>query len=76
VLALVRAAAFMVPAGLGVQDAGYVAFLGAFGVPEAATAGAAFVLIKRAKEIVWTALGYLILLLGRGARGAPAPEQE
>ncbi|WP_437803813.1 lysylphosphatidylglycerol synthase transmembrane domain-containing protein [Sorangium sp. So ce693] len=74
VLALLRAAAFMVPAGLGVQDAGYVAFLTALGVPAAATVGAAFVLIKRAKELVWIALGLLVFFGGRAAfRPAPAP---
>ncbi|WP_437663310.1 lysylphosphatidylglycerol synthase transmembrane domain-containing protein [Sorangium sp. So ce1182] len=73
VLALLRAAAFMVPAGLGVQDAGYVAFLGALGVPGAMTVGAAFVLIKRAKEIVWIALGLLVFFGGRAAF-RPAPE--
>ncbi|WP_437683600.1 lysylphosphatidylglycerol synthase domain-containing protein [Sorangium sp. So ce131] len=73
VLALLRAAAFMVPAGLGVQDAGYVAFLSALGVPGAATVGAAFVLVKRAKEIVWIALGLLVFFCGR-AVWRPAPE--
>ncbi|WP_437987536.1 lysylphosphatidylglycerol synthase transmembrane domain-containing protein [Sorangium sp. So ce117] len=74
VLALLRAAAFMVPAGLGVQDAGYVAFLTALGVPAAATVGAAFVLIKRAKELVWIALGLLVFFGGRAAFcPAPAP---
>ncbi|XYI03906.1 lysylphosphatidylglycerol synthase domain-containing protein [Sorangium sp. So ce1128] len=73
VLALLRAAAFMVPAGLGVQDAGYVAFLGALGVPGAMTVGAAFVLLKRAKEIVWIALGLLVFFGGR-AVFRPAPE--
>ncbi|WP_437539187.1 lysylphosphatidylglycerol synthase domain-containing protein [Sorangium sp. So ce726] len=74
VLALLRAAAFMVPAGLGVQDAGYVAFLTALGVPAAATVGAAFVLIKRAKELVWIGLGLLVFFGGRAAfRPAPAP---
>ncbi|WP_433937442.1 lysylphosphatidylglycerol synthase transmembrane domain-containing protein [Sorangium cellulosum] len=65
VLSMLRAAAFMVPSGLGVQDAGYVAFLGALGVPGAVTVGAAFVLIKRAKEIVWIALGLLVFFGGR-----------
>ncbi|WP_437961386.1 hypothetical protein WME76_18240 [Sorangium sp. So ce119] len=65
VLAMLRAAAFMVPSGLGVQDAGYVALLGALGVPGAVTVGAAFVLIKRAKEIVWIALGLLVFFGGR-----------
>ncbi|WP_437842094.1 lysylphosphatidylglycerol synthase domain-containing protein [Sorangium sp. So ce1153] len=74
VLAFLRAAAFMVPAGLGVQDAGYVAFLGALGVPGAMTVGAAFVLLKRAKEIVWIGLGLLVFFGGR-AVFRPAPEE-
>ncbi len=59
-----RSLAFVVPNDLGVQDAGYVAMLAAFGVPDAATAGAAFIVLKRAKELAWMALGYLLLLLG------------
>ena len=55
----VRNVAFVVPAGLGVQDAGYLAFLAAFGVaPPLATA---FVVTKRIKELIWIATGYLVL---------------
>lgn len=61
VVTLLRSLAFMIPAGLGVQDAGYVAFLAAFGVPEAATVGVAFVLIKRFKELFWIAIGFLLI---------------
>jgi uncharacterized membrane protein YbhN (UPF0104 family) len=56
-----RNAAFFVPAGLGVQDAGYLAFLSAFGV--AAPLATAFVVVKRTKELLWIAAGYLVLLL-------------
>lgn len=58
---LLRSAAFAIPGSVGVQDAGYVALLAAFGVPDAASAGAAFVLLKRAKELVWIVTGYAIL---------------
>ncbi|MEO7328110.1 MAG: lysylphosphatidylglycerol synthase domain-containing protein [Minicystis sp.] len=61
VVTLLRSLAFMIPAGLGVQDAGYVAFFGAFAVPEAATVGVAFVLIKRFKELFWVAIGFLLI---------------
>jgi uncharacterized protein (TIRG00374 family) len=63
VIVFLRSLAFMIPAGLGVQDAGYVAFFAAFGVPDAATLGVAFVLIKRAKELFWIAAGFLLFLL-------------
>jgi uncharacterized protein (TIRG00374 family) len=75
-LSLLRAAVFFVPAGLGVQDLGYVAFLHACGVPEAATLGAAFVVLKRLKELVWVATGWTILLAAGGRDAVPAGRHE
>jgi hypothetical protein len=67
-LSLVRAAAQVAPAGLGVQDAGYATLLPAAGVaPEHA---AAFVLLKRGKELVWVAVGYALLATMRRAQPA------
>jgi len=65
VVVLLRSFAFMIPGALGVQDAGYVAFLSAFGVPDAATVGVAFVLVKRAKELFWIIVGYSLFLQRR-----------
>jgi hypothetical protein len=62
VVSLVRNVVFVVPAGLGVQDLGYAACFAALGVPEAASTGAAFVLLKRGKELFWIAFGYALLL--------------
>jgi len=70
-LILVRSAAVPVPAGLGVQDAAYVLCLRALGVHDATTVGAAFVVMKRGKELFWIVVGFLLLGLGR-RRGAPA----
>jgi uncharacterized membrane protein YbhN (UPF0104 family) len=75
---LLRSGAFMVPGGLGVQDAGYVALLGGFGVPEAASVGVAFVILRRAKELLWIAVGYLLLAASparpsRALAADPAP---
>jgi uncharacterized protein (TIRG00374 family) len=64
-LILVRALAVPVPAGLGVQDTGYVLCLKALAVPDAATVGAAFVLLKRGKDLFWILLGFVLLGLGR-----------
>ena len=64
-LILVRAMAVPVPAGLGVQDTGYVLCLKALGVPDATTVGAAFVLLKRGKDLFWILLGFLLLGVGR-----------
>ena len=78
-LILVRAMAVPVPAGLGVQDAGYVLCLKALGVPDATTVGAAFVLLKRGKDLFWILLGFLLLGVGR-RRGeaalAPRPGKD
>ncbi|MEO1338317.1 MAG: lysylphosphatidylglycerol synthase domain-containing protein, partial [Myxococcota bacterium] len=71
-LSLLRHLVFFVPAGLGFQDVGYVAFLTAFGVPDPLTVGSAFIVLKRSKELLWAAFGLgLLYLFFRGAR---APE--
>jgi uncharacterized membrane protein YbhN (UPF0104 family) len=67
-LTFLRHALFVVPAGLGVQDLGYVAAFSALGLPEAASLGAAFVLVKRTKELAWIALGYALLAGGAKPR--------
>jgi uncharacterized membrane protein YbhN (UPF0104 family) len=54
---------FVVPAGLGVQDLGYLTFLRALGVPDALNVAAAFLVLKRAKEAFWAAVGYGLLAL-------------
>lgn len=64
IVVLLRSFAFMIPNAIGVQDAGYVAFLSAFGVHDAATVGVAFVLVKRAKELFWIIVGYALFLRG------------
>jgi uncharacterized membrane protein YbhN (UPF0104 family) len=56
-LGVVRNAVAFAPSGVGVQDLGYLAFLPAYGVPDAAAVGAAFLVLKRAKELVYIALG-------------------
>jgi len=75
VVSFARSAAFFIPAGLGVQDAGYMAFLRQAGVPDAVNRAAAFVLLKRFKEVVWIAIGWILLLTARarheGAARAP-----
>jgi hypothetical protein len=60
-LATIRVFAFFVPAGLGIQDVGYVLFLKALGVHDATSVGASFVLLKRAKETFWILVGYLLM---------------
>jgi glycosyltransferase 2 family protein len=71
VLSLVRHVTFLLPAGLGVQDLGYVAFLRVLGVADPLVLGAAFVLLKRAKECAWALLGLTLLSFDLRAPGRP-----
>jgi uncharacterized membrane protein YbhN (UPF0104 family) len=60
-LSFLKNVLFVLPAGIGVQDVGYVSCLGALGVPDALTIGAAFTALKRGKELFWAAVGYALL---------------
>ncbi len=64
-LGLLRSVAFFTPAGLGVQDLGYATALASLGTPDATSAALAFVLLKRSKEALWIAVGYVLFVLGR-----------
>jgi putative membrane protein len=55
----IRAAAVIVPGGLGIQEVGGVALASFLGVPEAA--GVALWLLKRAREIVFDIVGLVVL---------------
>jgi uncharacterized membrane protein YbhN (UPF0104 family) len=63
VVSIVRMAFFFVPAGFGAQDVSYYALLNLSGIPDAHAVATAFMLLKRAKEACWIALGYLLLWL-------------
>jgi hypothetical protein len=65
---------FILPAGIGVQDIGYVSCLGALGVPDALNVGAAFSVFKRGKELFWAVFGYA--LLASEARPALTPRPQ
>jgi uncharacterized protein (TIRG00374 family) len=60
---LMRASIPFVPGGLGIQDTGYVSMLMASG--NSGELAAAFVLLKRFREILWAAGGYLLMLSAR-----------
>jgi uncharacterized membrane protein YbhN (UPF0104 family) len=76
VVSLVRAVAVFAPAGLGVQDLGYLSLLQLLGIPNAAAFGAAFVLLKRLKELLWTSAGWSLLLASEARpREAHGPEE-
>jgi hypothetical protein len=67
-----RNVAFVVPAGLGVQDLSYLTFLRALNVADAVNVTAAFLLLKRGKECFWALCGYAVLALD--LRSVPVPE--
>jgi glycosyltransferase 2 family protein len=74
-LSVVRSSAMFAPAGIGVQDVGYLAVLEAYGVPEAASLGTAFIVLKRMKEAVWVAIGFIILARTGPRRQLLHPEE-
>ena len=60
-LSFLKNVLFVLPAGVGVQDVGYVACLSALGVSDALTIGAAFSALRRGKELLWATVGYALL---------------
>jgi hypothetical protein len=66
-ISLVRAIGNVAPASLGVQDAGYATLLPAMGV--GVDLAAAFVVMKRAKELLWIGAGYALLGMLRSRHG-------
>ena len=63
IVSLTRSLVFFIPGGLGVMDSGYVSAFGSAGIANVATAGAAFILIKRSKELFWIVIGLLFMWL-------------
>jgi uncharacterized membrane protein YbhN (UPF0104 family) len=55
----VRAASFMVPGSLGIQEGGNVFIFGSFGLPP--DAAMAFSLLRRIREWGWAAAGLLLV---------------
>lgn len=72
-LSFLKNVLFVLPAGIGVQDIGYVSCLGVLGVPDALTIGAAFSALKRGKELFWASVGYLLLASDARPSLASAP---
>jgi len=72
----VRFATFLVPASLGALEGGYVATFTALGL--APSAGVAFGLTRRVREILWIAVGFVVfaLIRPRAADGAARPVEE
>jgi uncharacterized protein (TIRG00374 family) len=67
--AAVKFASFMIPASLGALETGYVAAFSAFGL--AGAVGLSYTLMRRLREAVWAAVGYLWLASLRGRPTLP-----
>lgn len=65
----VKAAAFAIPGSLGVLEGGNVAIFAGLGLPP--DAAMAFSILRRLREVAWSALGFVVLSwLGTGTRVA------
>ena len=74
---LLRTIVFFVPAGLGFQDGAQVALLGMLGVGDAPATGAAFIFIKRTKELFWIVTGASFLAVRKDSwQRTPAPSED
>jgi hypothetical protein len=71
-LSVLRSAAVFAPAGIGVQDLGYLAVLEGYGVPPSNGVAAAFIVLKRMKEAVWILVGLVLLALDRRGNARPS----
>lgn len=60
-VALIRIGFFFLPSGLGALEASYYLILRGYGVQDAETLAAAFMVAKRAKELLWIGIGYALL---------------
>jgi len=61
-LSIATLAAFFLPAGVGVKDVGYVALFNAIGIVVGAPQIALFVGTKRLINVIWIAIGFVVLL--------------
>jgi hypothetical protein len=62
-VSILRALAFFIPGALGVQDAGYMAAWKTVGFNNVTSFAAAFVLVKRTKEICWIVMSAFLLII-------------
>jgi len=59
ICSFLRSIAFFIPSGIGLQDAAYIGFLESMGANRAGAA--AFIVLKRARQLVWITLGFILL---------------
>jgi hypothetical protein len=70
---MLRQLLFFVPAGLGVQELSYVRALEALDVTKVATVAAAFVILKRLRELLFLGIGLGLLVRPPRVRSRQVP---
>ncbi len=60
---LLRIAFFFIPSAFGAAEAAYVSLIAGFGLADPASIALAFITIKRSREVLWIALGYVAILI-------------
>ncbi len=74
IVSMVRSIAFIVPAGIGVMDAGYSAAFQGIDTVSAGTFIAAFLIIKRIKELFWVIVGVILAAVQGGHEESHIPD--
>lgn len=62
VASLLRITFFFLPSALGAAEIAYTTLIASFGIPDAITMAAAFIAVKRTREVLWILLGYSTFL--------------
>jgi hypothetical protein len=63
VASLLRITFFFLPSALGAAEIAYATLIATFGVSDAITTAAAFIAVKRTREVLWILIGYSTFLL-------------
>jgi hypothetical protein len=63
VASLLRITFFFIPSALGAAEIAYATLIASFGVSDPITMAAAFIAVKRSRELLWIVLGYSTFLL-------------
>lgn len=58
---VIKVVFFFIPSAIGVQDIGFIALIGGLGIPDALLLSAAFILLRRGKELAWALAGFASL---------------
>jgi hypothetical protein len=63
---LLRIAFFFLPSAVGAAEVGYATLIAGLGIQDPLTVAAAFIAVKRSRELLWIAGGFLVLLSAGG----------